>query len=153
MQSCGVKSHATIAYVEGNLFPDVSVELHASSAYFKSFHYASRLQDWIHSYHWEANKREMGYQTPSDSFNLVYLLVHLYHHFLYEGVGFRQLMDYYMLLKSIPTNVRPICYRNTMQTLDSFGMVGFTEGVMYLMNTLAMTLCYVCRIRTLEICC
>lgn len=78
----------------------------------------------------------MGYQTPSDSFNLVYLLVHLHHHFLYEGVGFRQLMDYYMLLKSIPTNVRPIYYRNAIQTLDSFGMVGFTEGVMYLMNTL-----------------
>jgi hypothetical protein len=52
MQSCGVKSHATIAHVEGNLFPDVSVELHASPAYFKSFHYDSILKDWIHSYHW-----------------------------------------------------------------------------------------------------
>lgn len=38
--------------------------------------------------------------------------------------------------KYIPTNVRPIYYRNAIQTLDSFGMVGFTEGVMYLMNTL-----------------
>lgn len=37
MQSCGVKSHATIAHVEGNLFPDVSVELHASQLISKVF--------------------------------------------------------------------------------------------------------------------
>lgn len=36
--------------------------------------------------------------TPSDTFNAFYVFYHLWHHFLTEGVGLRQLCDWMMLL-------------------------------------------------------
>lgn len=36
--------------------------------------------------------------VPTHSFNVVYQLYHLYHHYFYEGVGLRQVVDYYFVL-------------------------------------------------------
>lgn len=134
MRSQGVDYNATIAHVEGDLMKDVSVELHATPAYFKNFRYNKRLQSWCSSYDWNCCKSINGFSVPSDSFNLVFLLVHLYHHFLYEGVGFRQLMDYYQFLMSIDSTNRQALYKEATIFLQSFGMWRFTQGVMYLMK-------------------
>lgn len=40
--------------------------------------------------------------VPTTEFNLVHQMVHIYHHLFTEGVGMRQLMDYYFLLRSAP---------------------------------------------------
>lgn len=37
--------------------------------------------------------------VPTLEFNLVHQLVHIHHHLFYEGIGLRQLMDYYFLLQ------------------------------------------------------
>ena len=36
--------------------------------------------------------------VPTMGFNTVYLLAHVYHHLLHEGIGLRQIIDYYYLL-------------------------------------------------------
>lgn len=41
--------------------------------------------------------------VPTAEFNLVHQMVHIYHHLITEGVGMRQLMDYYFLLRSVPS--------------------------------------------------
>lgn len=38
--------------------------------------------------------------APTLKFNLVHQLVHIHHHLFYEGVGMRQLMDYYFVLRA-----------------------------------------------------
>lgn len=38
---------------------------------------------------------------PNDEMNLVFQLTHIYRHLFYEGIGLRQLLDYYYLLKSL----------------------------------------------------
>lgn len=134
MRSQGVSYHATIAHVEGNLMKGVPVELHSSPAYFKNFRFNRRLQNWCRAYDWNRCKSINGISIPSDEFNLVFLLVHLYHHFLYEGVGFRQLMDYYQFLMSIDSDNRKALYKEAVIVLQSFGMWQFTRGVMYLMK-------------------
>jgi hypothetical protein len=134
MRYCGVKCKATFAHAEGDLLEGVPVELHATPAFFRNFRYNHRLQKWCESYDWDSCKTVNGFSVPSDSFNLVFLLVHLYHHFLYEGVGFRQLMDYYELLRSIDAADRPALYKEAAASLKSFGMWRFTQGVMFLMS-------------------
>lgn len=41
--------------------------------------------------------------TPTTQFNLVHSMVHIYHHLFTEGIGLRQLMDYYFILLSVPS--------------------------------------------------
>lgn len=39
--------------------------------------------------------------VPTTEFNMVYQLVHIFEHFYTEGVGMRQVMDYYMVLRTV----------------------------------------------------
>ena len=41
--------------------------------------------------------------APTTTFNLVHQMVHIYHHLLIGGVGLRQLMDYYFVLRDAST--------------------------------------------------
>ena len=85
----------------------VSVELHSTPALLNSPLYNSRLQRWL--------KRNADLQcsnrialpnnagevaVPTLSFNIIYQLCHLFHHCFYEGVGLRQIVDYYLVLKN-----------------------------------------------------
>ena len=40
--------------------------------------------------------------VPTATFNVIYQLCHLYHHFFDEGIGMRQMIDYYYVLMSLP---------------------------------------------------
>ena len=40
--------------------------------------------------------------VPTGTFNVVYILSHLYRHVFSEGIGLRQLLDYYFVVKSLP---------------------------------------------------
>lgn len=85
----------------------VSVELHSTPALLNSPLHNSCLQKWL--------KRNADLQcsnrialpnnagevaVPTVSFNVIYQLCHLFHHCFYEGVGLRQIVDYYLVLKN-----------------------------------------------------
>ena len=42
---------------------------------------------------------------PTLSFNIVYQLYHLYHHYFYEDVGLRQIVDYYYVILNLELGV------------------------------------------------
>ena len=85
----------------------VSMELHSTPALLNSPLHNSRLQKWL--------KRNADLQcsnrialpnnagevaVPTLSFNIIYQLCHLFHHCFYEGVGLRQIVDYFFVLKN-----------------------------------------------------
>lgn len=39
-----------------------------------------------------------GITVPTINFNIIYILSHLYRHVFTEGIGLRQLIDYYFVL-------------------------------------------------------
>ena len=39
------------------------------------------------------------------AFNVIYQLTHLYHHFLDEGIGMRQIIDYFLVVNDFSKNV------------------------------------------------
>ena len=71
-----------------------------------------------------------GLIVPTTDFNIVYLLLHIYRHLLDEGVGMRQLMDYYFALKALAPSQKGICY----ETICSFGMKRIASAVMWIMQ-------------------
>jgi len=44
---------------------------------------------------------EQSFPIPTNSFNAIYQLVHIYRHLFDEGIGLRQLLDYYFVLRSL----------------------------------------------------
>ena len=69
--------------------------------------------------------------TPTLAFNRVYILVHIYRHLFHEGIGLRQLLDYYFVLHQGFTEEERT---ETMRTLRSLRMQGFTAAVMWVLQ-------------------
>ena len=86
-------------------FDGVPVELHFFPGIMNNPIYNARLQKWF--------RRNVDLQCshivglpdgagdiaiPTSAFNVIYQLTHLYHHFFDEGIGMRQIIDYYYVV-------------------------------------------------------
>ena len=86
----------------------ISVELHYTPGFMANFTYNRRLQQWFRE-SIDAQCRNMialpdeagEVAAPTADFNAVYQLYHLYHHYFYEGVGLRQVVDYYYVMWNV----------------------------------------------------
>lgn len=71
--------------------------------------------------------------TPTVEFSVFYILLHIYRHFLYEGVGFRQVIDYYFVLKNLNDNLN-VNESYAYKAVREFGMTRFARGLMWVMH-------------------
>ena len=83
----------------------VPVELHFFPCSMNNPIYHARLQKWfrrnadLQCSHIVSLPDGTGdIAIPTSSFNVVYQLTHLYHHFFDEGIGMRQIIDYYYVV-------------------------------------------------------
>ena len=68
---------------------------------------------------------------PTTPFNVIYQLTHLYHHFFDEGIGMRQIIDYYYVVN----NDELLVIRDTLQReLKYLGLWKFVGAVMYVLH-------------------
>ncbi len=114
-------------------FNDVEVEVHFRPTYFFNPSANKRLQKWIQenkSAQMTSFDDTVGFCYPTIAFNLVFSLIHIYRHVFSEGIGLRQLMDYYYILSHSTEDER----KNAFDTLCSFGLKRFVATVMYVMR-------------------
>ena len=123
----------------------VPVELHFFPCSMNNPIYHARLQKWF--------KRNADLQCsnvvslpdgigeiaiPTTAFNVVYQLTHLYHHFFDEGIGMRQIIDYYYVVISdylLVINDESLGIRDTLQReLKHLGLWKFAGAVMYVLH-------------------
>ncbi len=116
-------------------FDDIEVELHYRVDISFNVLRNRKLQRWF-----KENENLLYCQngeliTPSIEMNLFYVLLHIYRHFLTEGVGLRQLMDYYYVLIAAK-GVGPQYYggQGIVAVLKEFGMWKFAKGIMWVMQ-------------------
>ena len=116
----------------------VPVELHFFPCSMNNPIYHARLQKWF--------KRNADLQCsnvvtlpdrigeiaiPTTAFNVIYQLTHLYHHFFDEGIGMRQIIDYYYIVN----NDELLVIRDTLQReLKHLGLWKFAGAVMYVLH-------------------
>ena len=116
----------------------VPVELHFFPCSMNNPFYHAKLQKWF--------KRNVDLQCsnvvslpdcigeiaiPTTAFNVIYQLTHLYHHFFDEGIGMRQIIDYYYVVN----NDELLVIRNTLQReLKHLGLWKFARAVMYVLH-------------------
>lgn len=119
-------------------FDGVPVELHFFPGIMNNPIYNARLQKWF--------KRNADLQCsnvvslpdgigeiaiPTTAFNVIYQLTHLYHHFFDEGIGMRQIIDYYYVVN----NDELLAIKDTLQKeLKHLGLWKFARAVMYVLH-------------------
>ena len=71
--------------------------------------------------------------VPTMSFNVIYILSHLYRHVFTEGIGLRQLIDYYFVL--VKSEERKVKNLTALQReLKYLGLWKFAGAVMYVLH-------------------
>lgn len=117
----------------------VPVELHFFPCSMNNPLYHARLQKWF--------KRNADLQCsnvvslpdgagdiaiPTTAFNVVYQLTHLYHHFFDEGIGMRQIIDYYFVASMLNVNCEMLTW--LQKDLKHLGLWKFAGAVMYVLH-------------------
>lgn len=70
--------------------------------------------------------------VPTGGFNLVFLMIHIFHHLLTEGVGLRQVMDYYFVLCAYPENHED--KEDVVRVVQELGLERFASALMYVIR-------------------
>ena len=117
----------------------VPVELHFFPGIMNNPIYNARLQKWF--------KRNVDLQCsnvvslpdgigeiaiPTTAFNVIYQLTHLYHHFFDEGIGMRQIIDYYYVVSMLNVNYEMLTW--LPKELKYLGLWKFAGAVMYVLH-------------------
>ena len=117
----------------------VPVELHFFPCSMNNPIYHARLQKWF--------RRNADLQCsnvvslpdgagdiaiPTTAFNVVYQLTHLYHHFFDEGIGMRQIIDYYFVASMLNVNCEMLTW--LQKDLKHLGLWKFAGAVMYVLH-------------------
>ena len=72
--------------------------------------------------------------APTLKFNLVHQLVHIHHHLFYEGVGMRQLMDYYFVIKHEMEVKKGSNVRDAKKVIFDLGLDCFASALMWVLG-------------------
>ena len=127
----------------------VPVELHFMPCVMNNPIYNARLQKWFRrnadlqcSNVVELPDGAGEIAVPTTAFNVVYQLCHLYHHFFDEGIGMRQVVDYYyVLVKSEEGRVKNCTategkanVTSLQRELKYLGLWKFAGAVMYVLH-------------------
>ena len=166
---CGIDKQPRAIYhhIDAPSIDGTKVEIHYKPSFCRSLIRNRRIQKWFSSHAYECSKNNCryGFPVPTTSINVVYQMSHLFNHYFHEGLGLRQLMDYYYTLKIWHNDLEEkkelesrgmwseghgsdvMSPSQVMSVLRSFGMAKFAAAVMFVLHEVfAMpTHYYICK--------
>ena len=105
-------------------FQDVDVEIHFHPGKMYNPFLNARLQRYLEKE--SPIRADAALTFPGLGFLAVYCMGHMFHHYLEGGIGLRQMMDYYFILRAMdPADREPV-----MKALKHLGMGRFTAAMM-----------------------
>lgn len=124
------------------IWDDTEVEMHYRVEVLLNLWKNRRLQRWFKGNTALLFRNDSGLTTPTTEFNVFYILLHIYRHFLYEGVGLRQIVDYYMVLRTVQgsstskatKSIIRFIVQEYVDAVREFGMEKFARGLMWVMH-------------------
>lgn len=76
--------------------------------------------------------RKTFFFVPAVEFDAVYQLAHIYRHLFYEGIGLRQMLDYWFVLASLAGKEK--AQKEAYQVIRKLGMARFAGAVMWVLQ-------------------
>lgn len=113
-------------------FEDTEVELHHRPTLMRNLLDDRILSRWYDSYGADSfvYLEDKGFAVPPVEFNRIFILTHIYRHFLFQGIGLRQIIDYYFVLKSEVRSQKD----DVMGTIRSLRLTRFAEAMMWILH-------------------
>lgn len=135
-----ISKNETVSYhhIDFHFFKDTPVEVHFFPSHLNNPFLNKRM---ISYWHKETN-RQMEHRTklpennefittPTNDLNLIAILAHIKHHYFEEGIGLRQIMDYYYILsKGINEQEK----KNVIKVMKTLHLTKFAGAVMYVLQ-------------------
>ena len=126
----------SVLHIDYPFFNDVMVEVHYRPSMLRSFLFNKRIQTFYDENlneqfeHRVLLSKEEGYICiPTPEVNIIMQLSHVMGHFFEEGIGLRQIIDLFYLLKSNNFNQPQM-----NQLLHHLGMYSFTRAIMWVLH-------------------
>ena len=118
-----------------DVFKDTEVELHFRPTLMRNLFDNRKLERWYNSFGADSfvYLENKGFAVPPPEFNRIFILTHIYRHFLFEGIGLRQVMDYYFVLRNI-CNSDPSLEKER-ELLRKLRLKRFAEAMMWILHT------------------
>lgn len=126
----------TYHHVDFPIALDLEIEIHYRPSWAYSPFANKRLQRFFSSVANEqfgnyVNTPEGAFPVPDLAFNRVYVLLHIYRHLFQEGIGLRQMLDYYYVLdKGFTVQESEECEK----LLKVLGLKNFATATMYILK-------------------
>lgn len=114
-----------------DFYNDLEVEVHFRPSWMYNPFNNRKLQKYfnkIKTEQFDNIVEKIGFAYPTIGFNLVYSLIHINRHIFEEGIGLRQLVDYYYILNHSSLDERNKAY----QVLCDLSLKKFTAAIMFI---------------------
>ena len=144
VRSISPHEKACYHHIEFPSYKGVEVEVHYRPSFLLCFWHDRKLQKYYERMKEEqfSHRMMLGEQgeiaIPTVEFNLIFQLTHIYAHLMNEGIGLRQLLDYYYVLISddlLLISDELLVIRDRVQKeLKELGLWKFAGAIMYIMQ-------------------
>ena len=130
--AAGKKEHEpSYLHIDAPEINGIPVEVHLRPSFMNNPFRNKKLQRWFNdNRNWVVTGRQ-GIHIPSLSFNIIFQLSHIQKHLFDEGIGLRQLMDYYMVLQAYSHETGPIGNAYIESILEQLHMQKLTGAMMW----------------------
>lgn len=136
VRSISPHEKACYHHIEFPSYKGVEVEVHYRPSFLLCFRHNRRLQKYYERVKEKqfSHRVKLGEQgevaIPTAEFNLIFQLTHIYAHLMNEGIGLRQLLDYYFVL--LHADIKDLA--ELQRNLKRFGLWKFAGAIMYIMQ-------------------
>ena len=125
-------------HIELKQISGVEVEVHYRPSFMNNLIHNRRMQRWFERVADEQFRHEVELPdgvgkvcVPTNAFNRIYQMAHISNHFFHEGIGFRQMLDYYFVLRQGFTEEERV---HDARLLKHFGLYKMASAVMYVLQ-------------------
>ena len=138
VRSISPHEKACYHHIEFPSYKGVEVEVHYRPSFLLCFWHNRKLQEYYDRVKEEqfSHRVMLGEQgeiaIPTMEFNLIFQLTHIFSHLMNEGIGLRQLVDYYFVISMLSVNCEMLT--SLQKELKELGLWKFAGGIMYIMQ-------------------
>lgn len=140
IQSIKPDSKARFHHIDFDIVTEFEIEVHFFPTFFSSPFVQKRFMKWLDDIkeqqmnHFTRFYKEHEISTPTDELNTIFLLTHIYKHLIGEGIGFRQLMDYYFFLLHVKNDNDNYDKEEVDIKIKEFHLENFASAVMWVLQ-------------------